>query len=456
MILILGFILYVGNFDTFWIAVIYAVSVVLMSLVILSSFGNIILASRLFLLYIVGAYPLAIKLWDDHLYFSVFEFNTQTLQVAVIMYALTLIAVPACCIGWHVGERAGRCAPAVSPRHSAPDLPYHQRVFYLCAICALLSGYLIVSSSTGTIFDSQYGSGTEGAPILGSASAIGGIALSVMFYCTLILRKKVFSFVILIVAFYLLIWCQILRGLRQDVVGVVFSCVVLYLLIEAKDMSIKLKYILCVLPFMLLLELWGLIRTGLSQFMAGEIDTDELFNMGLGNAAVMSDVVYSGTLGPIATTFSNIVYLMREGAIDVIYGQGYFDYILRTPPEFVYPGRPKDYATMFPDYGLTSGGGFFELAEAYLNFGLLGTFFVPLLITAFIAYFYSTVKWNRGIFYVFALSSILCVWLRGSWYQTFAFYKSFISAALLFLLVHGMAVILMGKWKSKQGAVRTG
>lgn len=447
-VLILGLILYFVNVDKLAITVIYSISLVLVSIVILSTFDNMILASRLFLLFIVGAYPLAIKLMDENLYFSVFEFNTQTLDIATTMYALTLIAVPASYIGWWVGRRIGFKSDSNLDVGSSPSQEYYKCIFYLCAFFAILSGYLIVSSSTGTILDSAYGAGTEGDPVIGSASAIGGVALSVMFYCALVLRKKAYLAITMVVALYLLIWCQILRGLRQDVVGVVFSFIVLFLIVKTGNIAIKIKYILYLLPLMILLELWGLIRTGLSLFLAGEIGLDELFDMGLGNAATMSDVVYSGTLGPITTTFANTVYLIKDNSLSFIYGQGYLDFILRTPPQFLYPDRPKDYALMFPDYGLSSGGGFFELAEAYLNFGVFGAFLMPFLISVSISFIYFRAQKSSGIFYVFALSSILCVWLRGAWYQTFAYYKSFISASLLFFVVHVIATIILENRKS--------
>lgn len=432
--------LYWGDFDESTVLVLYAGSMILVLTLILSTFDNLIFAARLFLLFIVGAYPLAIKLMGRDLYFSVFEFTTQTLSVATTMYALSLLAVVGAYLGWKAG------AGVRGANGSEPQLPvfdeYHFWVFALSALFAVLSGVLITASSTGTILDSAYGSGTEGSPIIGSASAIGGIALSVMFYCCMAARRQAYWILLGLVAAYLLAWCQILRGLRQDVVGAVFSCLVLFLMFRLRDVSIKVRYILYVVPVFLALELWGLVRTGLSLFLEGRLSVQELLDMGLGNAAIMPGVVYSGTLGPIATTFANVVALFERGQVNMLYGSGYVDYLLRTPPEFLYPDRPQDYALMFPAYGLSSGGGFFELAEAYLNFGLLGALVVPFLISFVIANFYSKALSRKNIFYIFALSSILCVWLRGSWYQTFAFYKSFISGLAIFMVIHVVAVLM--------------
>lgn len=441
MILAAGLTLYLADLDKSTVFLVYLGSVVLVAVLILSVFYNLIFAARLFLLFLVGAYPLGVKLLGDNLYFSVFEFTTQTLSVTTTMYALSLVAVVGAYLGWKAGTvsdkssgHAGRILPALDE--------YYFCVFCLSAVFATLTGFLIINSSTGTILDSAYGTGTEGSPLIGSASAMGGISLSIMFYCALIARKKSYWIVIGLVACYLLLWCQILRGLRQDVVGAAFSCLVLFLMFELRNVSIKLKYFFYVVPLFLLLEVWGLVRSGLSLFLAGRLNVTELLDMGLGNAAILPGVVYSGTLGPIATTFANVVALFERHSVSLLYGQGYLDYILRTPPEFLYPDRPKDFATMFVDYGLSSGGGFFELAEAYLNFGLIGVFIAPFAISFIISGVYSRAIQRQNIFYVFALSSILCVWLRGSWYQTFAFYKSFVSGLVLYLIIHSLALLL--------------
>lgn len=438
-LLVIGIVMFVMPADRMMIGLLYGFSLLLVGVVLVAAFDNIILVARLFLMFLVGAYPLGVKLLNERLYFSVYEFQTQTLDITLTMYALTLIALPACWIGWWAGARVrlSHSKPAREPARA-----YYVSVFYLCVALVLAFGYLIISASTGTILAGAYGSGTEGAPVIGSASALGGVALSVAFYCALKLGGKWYMAAVLAAAFYLLIWCQILRGLRQDVVGVVFSMVVLLLLVKTGRIEVKLRYILYVLPAIALLELWGLIRTGLAIYLSGAIDTSQMLDLGLGNAAAMSDVIYSGTLGPIATTFANTVYLVDQNAIDFLYGRSYLEFIPRTAPEFLYPERPLDYALIFPHYSLSSGGGFFELAEAYLNFGLAGAFLMPLLITFVISHFYFQLKRGAGLFYVFALSSLLCIWMRGAWYQTFAFYKSFIGAAMLFCLVHLVATIL--------------
>ena len=439
VITLTALILYFGEWQESTVQFLYAGSLLLVMVLLISTSGNLLLVSRLGLLFAVGAYPLGVKLISRDLYFSVFEFNTQTLEITTIMYALTLLALLGAYWGWRIGSGSRRLH--IQPRGLPSFDSYYATVFCLAVLFATLAGALIVASSTGTIFEGAYGTGTEGSPALGSASAIGSIAISVMFYCCLVARRKAYWWTFAGVVLYLLVWCQVLRGLRQDAVSSIFSCVVLYLMYRQRDLSIKFKYIFYLLPAFLALELWGLVRSGLSEYLAGELSFQQLLDMGLGNAALMPDVIYAGTLGPIATTFANVVALFRWGEVDFIYGISYFDFLLRTPPEFIYPDRPQDYAAMFADYGLSSGGGFFELAEAYLNFGPLGAVVVPFGISFVIARFYSRALTQLNLFYIFALTSLLSVWLRGGWYQTFAFYKSFVSALIMYAVIHTVAVL---------------
>lgn len=439
--------------DSTTLAMVYIWSMLPVGLLLLSTLDNILLVSRATLIFAVGAYPLGVKLYDPNMYFSVYEFRTQSLEIATIMYGAVLVGVAGAIAGWRLGERASMRSQA-QQQSVPPSIEYLRTMFYLGAAAAVIAGLMIVSTSSGTIFDAAYGTGTEGVPILGSTSAIGGVAFSVMFYCSLYLRQRNYYLIIAAVGLFLLVWCQLLRGLRQDAICAVFSCVIIYMTVVLKDVSVKARYALYLVPVWALMELWGLMRSGLSMYLAGEIDAAAMFSMGLGNAAAMNNVVYSGTLGPITTTFANTIFLLQERSLDFLHGGSYVDYILRTPPQFMYPDRPEDYAAIFEKFGLSAGGGFFELSEAYLNFGFVGLFFVPLVISLMISLFHGKVKAHSGLFSVFMLASVLCVWIRGTWYQTFAFYKSMVSAVILFAILHGLACVII-RWRKSMTPIRS-
>ena len=143
-----------------------------------------------------------------------------------------------------------------------------------------------------------------------------------------------------------------------------------------------------------------------------------------------------GTLNDIATTYSGIIYMLKHSMVEYLYGSSYFDYLLRTLPSFLYPDRPQDLAWIFKDYGFTSGGGFFELAEAYYNFGYLGVFILPLLISFLFGYSYKKFIFNRNkLFSMLVFLALLANLLRGLLYQTFAFYKGIVTVFILYAIV---------------------
>jgi hypothetical protein len=80
----------------------------------------------------------------------------------------------------------------------------------------------------------------------------------------------------------------------------------------------------------------------------------------------------------------------------------------------------------------TSGGAFFELGEAYLNFGILGAFITPFLFSACVSFamkkfLVSPYSIKSSIY----LISILSVLIRGLWYQNFVLYKAFITSIII-------------------------
>jgi hypothetical protein len=151
-----------------------------------------------------------------------------------------------------------------------------------------------------------------------------------------------------------------------------------------------------------------------------------------------------GTVSPISTTFANTVWLVDNGKLELALGRSYWEFILRTPPEFLYPDRPKDYAWLFEEFGLLAGGGFFELGEAYMNFGLLGTLVAPGVLSFLMAKTFYNVIARQTVLSYFLLFTFLGVFLRGTWYQTFAFYRGFWTAIILYWAIVAAHQLMMG------------
>jgi hypothetical protein len=143
-------------------------------------------------------------------------------------------------------------------------------------------------------------------------------------------------------------------------------------------------------------------------------------------------VFFAGTISGISSAFANVVDMIETNVINYKFGVPYLEYFLRTPPEFLYPDRPKDLSSIFEDYGYISIGGFFEIAEAYLNFGLIGVFIIPFAISYLIAKMYKKAI-SGSLFYYIQLLAFLSVFMRGAWYQTFAYYKACITGLIVYL-----------------------
>jgi hypothetical protein len=185
--------------------------------------------------------------------------------------------------------------------------------------------------------------------------------------------------------------------------------------------------------FIVLMEFFGFLRANV---LSANFNYVDCFHQFLEFYLHPGDTISFDAFSGIATTFANIIYAKAIGLVSVLHGRTYWEYILRTPPEFLYPGRPQDYSLIFKDWNLSSGGGFFELAEAYLNFGSIGALLIPFIISFFISrVFYGAIR-KKSLVSIFALFGILSVFLRGALYQTFAFYRGqLVAAVVLFILL---------------------
>lgn len=123
--------------------------------------------------------------------------------------------------------------------------------------------------------------------------------------------------------------------------------------------------------------------------------------------------------------------------IDLYYGSSYFDFLLRTPPQFIYPDRPKELSWIYLDYGMTTGGGFYELAEAYLNFGLIGVFIIPTIISFILSFSYKMFLMNKySVYHSIVFFALIVSFMRGELYQSFVFYKGIVTAIVMIIILY--------------------
>jgi len=256
---------------------------------------------------------------------------------------------------------------------------------------------------------------------------------------------------------YIYLYVNFLHGARMDALNALFGIAIMLLVYHNKQIKINFKLFILGIVLFALMQIIGMLRSVLSGLSLEEI----VFIVKRGFSYLIENpnsgiMFYQGTVNDIATTFSGIIYMLNENMLDFLYGQSYFDYILRTPPAFVYPNRPEELAWIFVNNGFTSGGGFFELAEAYYNFAYMGAYIVPFLVSYFIGYAYKQFFINRySILSALLFFALISSFLRGILYQTFVLYKGVVTAFILYFILLFISYIVQNTLRNIKEEKRT-
>jgi hypothetical protein len=411
-----------------------SVSIIIFLILCWFELSNILFLARTFILGLIGYFPMVIKIFlGENALFSGFEQSTQGFKIVVLMYIATSFALLSNTIGIYLGSIKTKTLNDVHLKHSTSNLSksYWQIGFYIAIPIVIITAYKLSRSFGETIFTAGYGTSELTETLsLGSTNAIGITALYLMYIAGI---KKIipnWKMIFLPLAFYFIVFSQLMHGARQDAMTPLFGILVLYGVSSNRNIKLRTRW----LPFFflgyVLMEAWGLLRsTWDSTHLTFSFFIDVLPSMFSG------EVVKLGTISPISSTFSSMVWLIDSGTLGMAWGRSYFEFLLRTPPEFMFPTRPTDYSWIYQDYGLITGGGFFELAEVYMNFGLFGALILPGLISFLLAKSYFFAMKSQSMLSYFLLFSFLSVFLRGTWYQTFAFYRAFLVCILFYLII---------------------
>lgn len=142
------------------------------------------------------------------------------------------------------------------------------------------------------------------------------------------------------------------------------------------------------------------------------------------------------TLGDVAGTLYELVGRHTQGEQEYLFGKTYAQYLLRIFPQAVYPDRPRDLDFVTKNPGAVSGGSFYELAEAFVNFGMLGAILVPAIWTWVMGRIHWIATQNKSYYALVAYGISGVLLFRGTWYQNFSFFK----AALAWFLVEAMII----------------
>lgn len=438
--LISSFALFLNN-DYAQIQVLSIFSFLFFAIICLLESGNLLFLARTFILGFIGYFPMIIKvtLGEDAL-FSEYESSTQGFDIVVLMYVTTSFALLSNQIGLELAKKRSFVYSNINPLSTVQSqkktkhirISYWSVAGFIGVMLAIFSSYIFIRGYGKTILTAGYVSDEQGGAgiAFGSAGVLGAVGIFSLFVAGIKGYIKNWKIVFFIACFIFIIYSQLLMGVRQDAMSVLFGLLILYGVVNRRGIGLKLSYIPILVVAYIFFEAWGVARTALAAGVPiTSIVTEAFTSIGA------TDAIRMGTTSPIATTFSNTVWLIQNNIINYSFGQSYWEWILRTPPEALYPSRPIDYAWMFQQYGLLAGGGFFELAEVYMNFGLAGALVIPGLVSFLLAKSYYFALIRQTMLSYFMLFSFLSVFLRGTWYQTFAFYRAFLVCTLLYFLI---------------------
>jgi hypothetical protein len=400
--------------------------------------SNLLFLARTFILGLIGYFPMIIKVMvgRDAL-FSGFEGTTQGFDIVLLMYVITSYALLSNQIGLALAKKRNlvysnaNLAPiALSPEKGRQIRPYWWIAGLIGFMLAIYASYMYIRGYGIPVVFVGYSDPERGGAGLpyGSICVLGGVGIFSLFVSGSKGYIKSWKIILFITSFIYIVYSQILMGVRQDAMSTLFGLLILYGVVNRREIGLKLSYIPIIVVSYIFFEVWGVVRT----LFAEGIPITSIVTSAFLNIGGATDAVRMGTISPIATTFSNTVWMIENNIIGYSLGQSYWEWILRIPPEALYPNRPVDYAWLFSEYGLSAGGGFFELAEVYMNFGLLGALIVPGIVSFLIAKSYYYAFYRQSMFSYFLLFSFLTIFLRGTWYQTFAFFRAFLVCMLLY------------------------
>lgn len=401
---------------------------------------SLLFQARMLLLSVIGYFAGLVKAIDPLLFFSPVETAAQTLEVGAKMFGLTSVALFGSFLGLSFGfkHRFLKNNYAILPL--VKGRAKWSAIYYLSLIFIFVTGYLSSLSYGPTIFEGVYGVGEGQGQALGNLQSIGVVFVILNIAASQKYSSVIYRNISILAILYFFVWGIFIRGGRLEVASGVLAIVICIPLLKGKITNVSLKQIIYIIFAALLMESWGWLRSALFS-----TDSETLIE----NYARLAEsgVYFAGTVSGIASSFANTLHMFDNNLISAIWGISYFEYLPRTPPEFLYPGRPSDYSSLFQIYGYASIGGFFELAEAYLNFGIFGCFLIPMLISFGLSRIYQ-MAFKGDLFWFLILSAILSVFFRGAWYQSFAFYKSLFTGLVIYVLVV-LVVSLLGLHMSR-------
>jgi hypothetical protein len=429
--------------ETTWLSYTLTVGLSVAVLSILANSDNLLFFSRTVFIAWIGLIPaLAIYMGG---YFAWRMPFVQTADVAFIMTIVTTLALFSSQLGIEFGK-------TINIRKRGIDFPGNERIIlYFILFMLVLISSLIAMQRGDLIFFAEYASESQGRVEMPFQN-LQSIAIILMIFSIALyfrlkwlrrlssIKRRRLIYLMIFVGIYLAVWCQFLRGARMDPLTLVFAAFVIIRLYTKNQLYLNTKTLIYLMLAFFVLQIWGGIRQG--QYEANLTGSNFMSIVKqLYQKSERDDVAIffrEGTMNNLSLSVATVIYAIGRRDLDFRYGSSYVDYLARTAPEFIYPDRPKTLGWLSKDLygGSGAGGGFNEMAEAFLNFGIFGALIVPAVISFLLSYSFRQFMINRyNVLRSIVFISMLSVFFRGLLYQTFAFYKTFVTALILYVIV---------------------
>lgn len=352
--------------------------------------------------------------------------NIQTYDVLIAMYSLSMIGGSSIMVGYILARKKYLKVSKTSliTNGVAGDTSIY--IFSLLLILAI--GYLSARSYGPPIWEAAYSSGKGEGQALGLLQAFGIIFIGINFLTASHFNDKKIWLLSFSVYFYLLFVGILIRGGRLEFLAGILALYYCQKLIHVRPFEVRLRHYLLLGVAALFME-YGV---GWLRYSLVLDDPESIFDAI--TRMYENKTLFLGTISGLSSSFASLVHMIQNNVLEYGYGISYFEYILRTPPEFLYPERPADMSSVFDQYGYTTIGGFSEITEAYYNFGIFGAMIIPGVITYLFKRFLDKAYAGGFLNYVFIIS-IISVFFRGALYQTFAYYKALIAGVIVYFLI---------------------
>ena len=237
--------------------------------------SNILFLARTFILGFIGYFPMIIKvILGQEALFSGYERSTQGFDIVVLMYVITSLALLSNQIGLAFAKKKNFVHTNINPRSvtrslqkNRPSRPNYWRIAgFIGVILAIFSSYIFIRGYGQTILTAGYVSEEQGGAGLafGSAAVFGVVGVFSIFVAGMKGYIKNWKIIFFIACLTFILYSQLLMGVRQDAMSTLFGLLILYGVINRREIGLKLSYIPILVVAYIFFEAWGVARSTLA------------------------------------------------------------------------------------------------------------------------------------------------------------------------------------------------